>query len=319
MSGTLHHVSCARRALLLVAGLILLSAQAQADDFSNGVMLPGMQSTPAGSVRVTSGRIVLRDDQVAVSVTTEVPSGSIGHVVIHGSRFGWLGEGETYPDRQFPELRASLDGTRVTVTSSFSAFVGSTDISASLRDAQLDPFVIAQTPPFVSAVSGHETAFNKLVAQGAIQKSDDGNLAQWDAARDIGMTLGKNSRHTLALTYTARPAYALVPFNRLGATVPLASYCLSKADVAQIRGYSATDRPLVVRQYAVPVGLDGKPVAAVQVSVTASGKSDSHHALVVFCGADGNATIGRTSDVSAAAQTDSKGVMHILTISGNPM
>ena len=311
----IHH-ACS--AVLLVAGLSLLPMQARADDASNGVMLPGMQSTPTGSVRVVVASVVLRADQVAVSITADVAPGRVGHVVIHGPRFGWLGEAETYPDRQFPELQASVDGTAVVLNSSFSAFAGSTDISATLRDARLDPFVIAQTPPFVGAVAGHELAFNKLVALGAIEKSDGGSLAHWDAARDIGIALGKGGQHTLTLTYTARPAYALIPFKRLGATVPLASYCLSRTDLARLRGLSVAGRSLVVRQYAVPVGMDDKPVAKVQVSVTASGKPEPEHALVAFCGADGRATMGRTSDVSAAAQTDSKGVLHILAVDGNP-
>jgi hypothetical protein len=37
----------------------------------------------------------------------------------------------------------------------------------------------------------------------------------------------------------------------------------------------------------------------------------------VFCGSNGRAMIGRASDLSAAAQTDSKGVLHILMIRGN--
>ena len=186
-------------------------------------MLPDMQSSPTGSVRVIAARVVLRADNIAVSVMTNVSPGGLGRIVIHGPRFGWLGDSEPYPERQFPELQASVDGTPVTVISGFSAFVGSTDISATLRDAQLDPFVIAQTPPFVSAVAGHEIAFNKLVELGAIQKSDDGTLAKWDVARDIGVTLGRDGQHTLALTYTARPAYALIPFHQLATTVPLAS------------------------------------------------------------------------------------------------
>jgi len=280
-------------------------------------MLPDMQSSPTGSVRVIAARVVLRADNIAVSVMTNVSPGGLGRIVIHGPRFGWLGDSEPYPERQFPELQASVDGTPVTVISGFSAFVGSTDISATLRDAQLDPFVIAQTPPFVSAVAGHEIAFNKLVELGAIQKSDDGTLAKWDVARDIGVTLGRDGQHTLALTYTARPAYALIPFHQLATTVPLASYCLSKANLARLLGRSATDLSFVIRQYAVPVGVDDKPVAKVQVSVMASGKSEPQQTLVAFCGSNGRAMIGRGSDVSAA-QTDSMGRLHILTIRGNP-
>lgn len=276
-------------------------------------MLPGMQSSPSGSIRVMAARVVLRADTIAVSVTTDVTPGDLGRIVIHGPRFGWLGEAEPYPERQFPELQAAVDGTPVAVTSHFSAFVGSTDISALLRDARLDPFVIAQTPPFVSVVAGHEIAFNQLAALGGIQKSDDGNLAQWEAARDIEVTLGGGGQHLLALTYTARPAYALIPFRQLATKLPLASYCLSTAMLAQVLGRSAADRSFEVRQYAVPVGVDNKPVAKVRVSVTASGKPKARPALIAFCGSDGRAVMGRTSDVSAA-RTDSRGVIHILAI-----
>jgi hypothetical protein len=293
--------------------LTLLLPQALADDASNGVMLPGMQSSPLGSVRVLAARVVLHADTIVLSVTTDVPPGDLGHIVIHGPRFGWMGEAEPYPERQFPELQASVDGTPVTVTSHVSAFAGSTDISATLRDARLDPFTVAQTPPFVSAVAGHEVAFNQLVALGAIQPSEDGSLAQWEVARVIDVTLGGGGQHMLALTYAARPAYALIPFHQLATKLPLASYCLSKAKLAEVLGHSAADRAFDVQQYAVSVGVDNKPVAKVQVSVTASGKPNRRQALIVFCGGGGRAVIGRGSNASAA-QTDPRGVIHILAI-----
>lgn len=313
MSGKLRQYLHAVRVALLFAGLTLLLPQALADDASNGVMLPGMQSSPSGSVRVMAARVALHADTIVLSVTADVLPGDLGRIVIHGPRFGWLGEAEPYPERQFPELRAAVDGTPVAVTSHVSAFVGSTDISALLRDARLDPFAVAQTPPFVSAVAGHEVAFNQLVALGAIQPSEDGSLAQWEVARNIGVTLGRGGQHVLALTYAARPAYALIPFHQLAAKLPLASYCLATGRLAELLGHAATNRSFEVRQYAVPVGVDNKPVAKVQVSVMASGKPVPQPALIAFCGSDGHAVIGRASDVSAA-QTDSQGVIHILSI-----
>jgi hypothetical protein len=291
--------------------LALLPLPAFADDASNGVMLPGLQSSPTGSLRVLAANVVLRADKLAVSLTTEDRLGVPARISIHGPRFGWLGEAEPYPDRQFPEFAATLDGTPLTLTSDFSAFVGSTEISALLRDAQLDPFVIAETPPFVSAVAGHEVAFNKLVALGAIQKSDDDALAQWEAARTIGMTLGKPGEHTLAWRYTVRPAYALMSFHQVAATVPLTSYCLSSAALARRLAHATADRSFVVRQYAVPVGMDGRPVAHVMVNIAAAPS-----ALVAFCGSNGTSMIGRASEVSPA-RTDALGVVHILTIGGN--
>jgi hypothetical protein len=311
VSGKLRPFLQAGRVVLLFAGLALPPLQAFADDASNGVMLPGMQATPIGSIHVLAAKVVLRADELVVSLTTDQHPGATARVTIHVARFGWLGEAEPYPFRQFPEFSATLDGTPLTLTSAVSAFVGSTDISATLRGARLDPFVIAETPPFVSAVAGNESAFNKLVVLGAIQKSDHDALAHWEAARIIGMTLGKSGKHTLAWSYTARPAYALIPFHQLAATVPLDSYCLSSARLAGLLGQPASDRSFVVRQYAVAVGIDDKPVAQVQISATAA----PHAALVAFCGSKGIAMTARVSEVSAA-RTDSKGVVHILTIGG---
>lgn len=301
----------AGRVILLVAAMLLQPLKALADDSSNGVILPGLHSSSAIGLRATDASVVLRAGKLVVSTTIDVPSGG-GHVAIHGPRFGWLGEAETYPDRQFPELSATLDGKALTLTSDVSAFAGSTDISAMLRDARLDPFVVAETPPLVSVAAGHEVAFNELVALGAIRKSGNDALAHWESARTIGMTLGKSGKHTLALSYTARAAYALIPFHQLAATVPLDSYCLSSTKLAVLLGQSASDRSFVVRQYAVPVGIDDKPMAQVQISATEM----PHAALVAFCGSKGTAMTGRASAVSAA-RTDSTGAVHILTI-GDP-
>src|ERR1035437_140738 len=106
---------------------------AYADDTSKGGMLPGLGSEPAGSVTVSPASLVLRSGQVEVTLTVSVPRGLGGSVSIQMPRFGWLGDGETYPDRQFPELQIVAGGVPATMESSFAAFVGSADVSEADR------------------------------------------------------------------------------------------------------------------------------------------------------------------------------------------
>jgi hypothetical protein len=87
--------------------------------------------------------------------------------------------------------------------SRFSAWVKSTDISNLIRAADLDPFVITESPPIVA--------------------DDAGYLAKWTAQRIIGVPLTPGSQRKLTVRYTARPA-------------TLAILCKPNGEFAVVRG-----------------------------------------------------------------------------------
>ena len=88
------------------------SGPAAADDSSKGVQLPGWQAEPGGSVTVTAAAIVLDGQTATATLTLAGGRPAPVRLSLTTPRFGWLGEGEPYPDRQFPELAVRLDGNR---------------------------------------------------------------------------------------------------------------------------------------------------------------------------------------------------------------
>ena len=212
--------------------LALMSARAGAEDSSTGVMLPGLRSSPAGSVMASSSRLVLKNGQVelSLSVTARGPS---AYLLIQMPRFGWLGEAETYPERQFPELKILVDGAAVAIEDTFNTFVGSTDITDQIRKAGLDPFAITDTPPFVGSKGG--ASLEALARLGAVENYQGRYLAKWTAARKVKVQLRAGS-HSLTLTYKSRPALDLLRFDQISKPAFLAKYCLTTSDLTGALG-----------------------------------------------------------------------------------
>jgi hypothetical protein len=280
-------------------------------------MLPGLGSEPAGSVTVSQASLVLRSGQVEVTLTVSVPRGLGGSVSIQMPRFGWLGDGETYPDRQFPELQIVAGGVPATMESSFAAFVGSADVSEALRSAGIDPFAIAQTPPFVTAKTGGAPALVALERLGAVEKYEGEYLAKWTAQRKVKLAL-KPGPDTLKLTYKPRPGYGLLRFDQITRPAYLAKYCLSAPALESIFGHSAANRMFVVLEYAIPSSIDDKPPLSLSIAADALGKEEMKRSVVAFCGTDGKAVIGQATNVKTSARTDAKGIVRILSI-GTPI
>ena len=304
---------------LWVAAAVVFAPQfmtgARADDTSVGVMLPGLHSEPAGSVTATAASLILRARNIEVTLAVTVQSGQGASVTIETPRFGWLGEAEPYPDRQFPELGILVGGVPATLEYHFTASVGTTDVTQEIRAAGVDPFVISDSPPFVMPGAGAASAFARLESLGAVEKSDDSYLAKWTAQREIKVALGPGSSENLALTYKARPGYALRQFDEVSAPTHLAGYCLAVPKLRQLLGYPAATHTFVVWDYAIPVGIDDRPLTTVAVEIGAPSKDEQPRSLVAFCGADGKGVTGQGATVKAPARTDPKGVIHILSIS----
>jgi hypothetical protein len=295
--------------MLMVGGLAPQGAVA--DDTSSGVTLPTMRSDPPGRVAVTDASADLRDGKLTLRLMLRVSDGPLVRLMLDGPRFGWMGESEPYPDRQFPELQVTLDDAPARMEDGFAAWVGNRDVTGLLRDAHVDPFAIAATPPFVTV---NPQAAAPLVAAGAVEKSDGDYLAKWTAERRLVIALGGGGEHRLTVRYAARPGYALRSFASLGAAGTLGPVCLTAQALAPRLGNPPAGRSFVLWPDAVPLGIDGKPPVRAALTVGPAAPPEQPRLLTAFCGADGKPVIAATEQ-TAAARTDAKGVLHIMTIS----
>ncbi len=237
-------------------------------------------------------------------------------------RFGWLGESEPYPERQFPELRILKDGAPAKIEDTFAAFIGTSNITGAITQAGLDPFAIAQTPPFVTPKAGAAQAVATLERLGAIEKSGADYIAKWTVTRKLTVALSAGMS-TLTLIYKARPAYGLHRFDRIEQPAYLAPYCLSPQDLVAALGRVPASQMFAVQEYAIPLSIDNKPPLSVSIEIDAPDKNVS--ATYAFCGADGKPVIGKSGSTSNAkgnanaiaksnARTDPKGTTRILSI-----
>ena len=259
-------------------------------------------------MRALSAEVDLAGDAVVLRLELRT-SGVSSSVNLQGPLFGWLGEAEVYPDRHFPELQAKIQGEALPASRAFTAWAGSHDVSADVAALDLDPFVIATTPPLLDPAPDVDTApFKRLLALQAVQRTDGQLWARWQARRSWHFALQPLATadvQTLQLSFTARPGLTLVPVSALPKAVDLRDYC---ASVAQVRSRLAAlgqgGRQVVARTYAIAVGVDGRPPASVKATI-----SDPR---TIFCGALGKAAFG--GPAPAAVRADRAGFLRILRL-----
>jgi hypothetical protein len=275
------------------AGLALCPLVTLADDISRGVPLAGLTSVPATSLRATDVQLQLDDDAVLLHMAL-LPTTSGAALTLSGPRFAWMGEAEPYPDRQFPELHATLDGKVLASQSpDFVAFAGGREITSDLLELGIDPFVIATTPPFV--YSPQDTAgrakFQRLQSLGAVLTEDGQYLARWQAQRLLRWQIGA-AQAVFTLAYKARPAFALQDLQREPALQQLKAYCATPALLRQRLAQAGQSSAFVfVKQYAIAVGIDGHAPKSLSVLISEPN--------AVFCAADGKAAFGGGKPVAA--------------------
>lgn len=286
----------------LTAALLLLAMPARADDGSAGAVPGRFRAEPARRAMLTSTRIKLDGEQVRVALGVAVRANTA--IRLDLPRFAWLGEAESYPDRQFPELKVDVDGRPVSTAEDFVATVKGRDITSALRAAGVDPFAIAATPPFIEATPGKQTAFDALVASGAVTKAPEGFLAGWGASRIVRVAPGAGA-HVLTYRYTARPALGLDTL--ASANVRWADYGMSPGTATRVAARHGLRGSVVVKRYTVPAVLDGIPPRAVTLRV-----SREVGAMTIVCGAGGTALIDPAGEVAVKAGSD--GAVHVLRI-----
>lgn len=297
-------MSARASAAALAGAALLLASPAHADDQSDGVAAGTMRLDPAAAAAATSARVTLDGTAAEVSLLLVLKAAGTFHLDL--PRFGWLGEAETYPDRNFPELKVIVDGRPAAPADTFAAWARGRDVTAAIRAAGLDPYAVAATPPVVGAPAGGPAALDGLVAAGIVTYAPEGLLAEWTVARRLATPLAAG-RHVVSLRYTARPAFALVTPSERAASVRWADYCLTPAAATALLARQGLAGPVIMRRYVIPVSLGGIAPAMISVRVARSGGG-----MTLLCGAGGRAAVDPTGDVAVRAGDD--GAVHVLRV-----
>ena len=282
------------RAGLATAVLLQLAAPARADDESAGVVPGPFRTMPGGGARLDAVSVTLGGDKVGIALTATFRG--MAAIQLDLPSFGWLGEAETYPDRQFPELAVDVDGRPVSPATDFVAAVNGKDVTAGVRAAGIDPFAIADTPPFVQPLPGRQAAFDALVASGAVTKRPEGFLAGWSASRMVRVAPGAGT-HTLGFRYKARPAFVLRTSG--SGSIAWGDYCLSPKAAMRLLARRDLRGSVVVQRYGFPVTLDGARPRTTTLRVTGQAG-----ATTIVCGANGMPLIDPVGEVPVMPSAD---------------
>jgi len=300
---------------LLILCALAICPKARAEDDADAVVLSNMHAIPAGGVKIAAAAITLREGKATVGITTRAGDAP-AMIDVQGPQFKWLGEQDSYPDRQFPELRISVDHVPAILQDHSAAFFGGTDITGELKDAGIDLFTISQSPPVLFSTPDNQEIFNRLLAMGAIMQLGGQDVAAWSARRDVSFTLSEGA-HLVTLQYNARPAITLLPPAQLPKTLPLAAYCLPDATLRRAAARAAKSGYVLAVQYAIPTGIGGEAAEAVAIDLANPGGASLPAAIAFFCGPDGSAVAAPNAAIHAPAKPDASGIVHILTL-GSP-
>jgi hypothetical protein len=302
------------RRLYVTSVLLLLLAsrlQMKADDVSRGVAPPAPVAIPAGAVKVKSSSLNIKSKKITIQMSVEVGDSQGAILKLTLPRFGWMGEAEPYPDRDFPDLTFLIDGKIVAVRDQFRAFVGNQEITHILEQDKLDPFVIAATPPFLAWKDKDSHSVEGLKSAGAIEAEGSQYVAKWDAQRIITLKVPSGA-HELSLTYKARPAYRLLAIKNLKHSEDLAGACITENDLTN--ALHERTPTITVREYTIPASIAGEKPELVEAHVDFSDAQQGRPDLVAFCGTSVKAVITTNGQVSGPAQPDSDGKIHVLAI-----
>ncbi len=303
-----------RLAALSAAVAVVSAAPAWADDSSQGVMLPGWRAGPPGPVAVAAAAVLLKGDQATVALTVAGRRPGPTRLTLTTPRFGWLGEGEPYPDRQFPELAVTLDGRPLQMKDSFKAFAGPADVTALLYADRLDPFAVALTPPYLEPRDPPEQALAELEQAGAVRRTDGKVLAAWSVERTVAVTVPAGSEAVLATAWRARPAFDYLPAVGARPRPGLSLYCLDAPGLARALGRPVTPGALVAREYAFAVGIDGRAPPTASLDVTGKAQDEGARLLVAACDPDGRPVIGKDGLTDVRVRPGADGSVHVLAV-----
>ena len=298
------HIACGLLALIIP--VLSVASPAVADDESAGVMPGRLRAEAPGALSGGAVHVALSGDRVEVAASVVVRAERAG-MHLDMPRFGWLGEAETYPDRQFPELAVAIDGRAATLRDRFDARFRGRDMTVLVRAAGVDPYVIADTPPFVQVPDGRQAAVDALLAAGAVTRAPEGLIARWTVQRRIGLVL-RRGRHRVTLRYKARPGFVLSDVPLLPGTARWTDYCLTESTATVLFRRASSGGAVVLRNYAIPVGVGGVRTGSVHLTVDRR----TPRSTVIVCSAAGTALIDPPAGQPVKAGPD--GALHMLSI-----
>lgn len=302
--------AAARSAAVVASGLCLAHV-AVADDSSSGVPLRILSAPQDGlprGVQIARSAVRMEGDGVTVSLAPAHALSAPVSLLVQGPLFGWLGDSEPYPDRQFPELRLLGNGRPVAATESFRAVAGAADVSGLLRQAGVDPWLIADTPPFVPTEGMPADLLDRLVRAGALGTAGSDYLAQWSAQRTLAVALVPGE--VLEIRYRLRPGYAQLPPKALADAATRQRYCLAQAQWEALRQQFGRSAWFIARRYEIPVGAERRVPSSVRLSVV----PQPGVALVAACTRGGVRPSGPAEWTDIEVLPDQRAVLHVLTL-----
>jgi hypothetical protein len=306
---TLHRFSlCA--AWVLLAGI---AGTSRATGSSTGAPLPGLTLDEGSKVTADSCWVTLSGENVGVQLSVHADS-TRAALLIEGPMFGWQGESEAYPDRHFPELEILIDGSSVTPEDRFEAFMGKSDITGAIRDAGMDPWAIAHTPP-VTPVRPDSRALKALERMGAVRRSGDEYLAKWTARRVLRVPLNASANQRIELHYLARPASSQLQSDQLFTSEHEAAYCVSPTQANTMLHTGSSPRLMHVAEYSIATGIDGRPAPTVMLTKSGnSGPAATSRVLTFACGPHGKPIAVAGNLIRRPVLVDQAGNLRILEV-----
>lgn len=282
MIRTHHGVSlCAAWALLAA-----IAGTSHATGSSTGAPLPGLATDEGSNVAAESCSVTLSEENVSVELSIHADSNQAA-LLIEGPLFGWQGASAAYPDRHFPELEILIDGALMTPEDRFEVFMGKSDITGAIREAGMDPWSIAHTPP-VTPVRPDSRALKALERMHAVQRSGEEYLAKWTARRVLRIPLKASSSQHIELRYLARPASSQLQSDQLFTSEREAPYCVSPTQAQAMLHAGSSPRLVHVAEYSIATGIDGRPAPTVMLTKSKNAGSAAASRVFTFaCGPHG--------------------------------
>lgn len=279
---TLHGMSlCAAWALVAA-----IAGTSHATGSSTGAPLPGLTLDEGSKVAADTCWVTMSGQHVSVELSIHADSTQPA-LLIEGPLFGWQGESEAYPDRHFPELDIHIDGVSATPEDRFEVFMGKFNITSAIRDAGMDPWAIAHTPP-VTPVRADSRALNALERIHAVQRSGEQYLAKWTARRMLRIPLKGSANQRVELRYLARPASSQLQSDQLLTSEREAAYCVSPTQANATLHTGSGPRLVDVAEYSIATAIDGRPAPTVMLTKSANtGAAAASRVFTFVCGPHG--------------------------------
>jgi hypothetical protein len=247
--------------------------------------------------------------ELLIAATIDTPA-----LLLSGPLFGFDGSVAPYAERQFPELTIRVDGAPSVPDDRFDAFFGGRNITNFLIQADLDPWTITRDPPVTAAHPARPQVLRGLTLMGAIEPVGEDYRAKWTARRILRIPLKNLPEQRVELSYTARPAVAVMTAEQLDTAARERRYCLAPRELAKLRHPGAGATWLAVQELAIPTGIDGNAPAAVSLTVQPAAVQEKSTPTVLFCGPRGKPVVKHGLVARESVDVDDSGSVHVLII-----